>query len=143
MVMTVSKPKSLFYPTYHLPESETFEIPVGGQVTVVAMGLNPGDQVTFELVFTPAIQPDLCACPPGIVDLPSVAAATPLICCGQVVTLTDSNPFVVMDSPQGMRVRGVLNASDPDNVWVWAINTNTPDVTDRLRGCSDCETAGD
>lgn len=135
----MSKPQSLFFPGYHLPESETFEIPVGGQVTVAALGLQPGDEVTFELVFTPAIQPDLCACPPGIVELPSVAAATPLVCCGQTVTLSPDQPFVVLDTPQGMRVRGVLDSQDPSNIWVWAINTKTPNVTDRLRGCNDCQ----
>lgn len=134
----MSKPKTLFFPGYVLPESETFEIPVGGQVTVVGLGLQLGDTVTFELVFTPAIQPDLCSCPPGIVEMPSVAAAAPLVCCGTVVTVTAEQPFVVIDSPQGMRARGVLNATDPSSVWVWAINTKTPDVTDRLRGCHDC-----
>lgn len=135
----MSKPKSLFYPGYHLPESDTFEIPVGGQVTVVGLGLQHGDEVTFELVFTPAIQPDLCACPPGIVELPSVAASTPLVCCGQTVTLTVDQPFVVLDTPQGMRVRGVIDSVDPSNIWVWAINTKTPHVTDTLRGCVQCE----
>lgn len=135
----MSKPQALFYPGYHLPESDTFEIPVGGQVTVSGLGLQPGDSVTFELVFTPAIQPDLCACPPGIVELPSVAAASPLVCCGTTVTLSYAQPFVVIDTPQGMRARGVLSAADPSNIWVWATNTKTPNVTDRLRGCNECQ----
>lgn len=135
----MSKPKALFYPGYYLPESDTFEIPVGGQVTVVGLGLQPGDAVTFELVFTPAIQPDLCACPPGVVEMPSVAAATPLKCCGKTVTLTSDQPNIIIDTPQGMRARAVIDAPDPSNIWVWAINTQTPNVTERLRGCNNCE----
>lgn len=136
---TVSKPKALFYPTYHLPESDTFEIPLDGQVTVTALGLYPGDKVTFELVFTPAVQPDMCACPPGQVELPSVAAATPLMCCGTPVTLTLDQPYAIIDAPQGMRVRAVLDAGSPDSIWVWAQNTGTPNVNDRMRGCCSAE----
>lgn len=130
----MTKPKSLFYPGYYLPESDTFEIPLDGQVTVSALGLQPGDVISFELVFTPAIQPDFCASPPCTVDLPSVAAATPLIVRGTKVTLTAGNPFVVMDAPQGMRVRAVMEEGDQSQIWVWATKTQTPNVTDNLRG---------
>lgn len=130
----MSKPKSLFWPGYHLPESDTFEIPLDGQVTVTALGLQPGDSVTFELVFAPAVQPDLCSCPPGIVELPSVAAATPLRAGGKAIKLDAGTPYVIIDAPQGMRVRGVLTTSDASNIWVWAANTKTHDVSNELRG---------
>lgn len=133
--MKMSKSKALFYPGYDLPESDTFYLPVGGQVTVVAMGLMPGDEVSFEMIFAPAIQPDLCACPPGIVELPSVAASAPMMCCGEPIKLTADNPFVVMDAPQGVRVRGVMQAALQSGIWVWAFETDTKNVTDRLRGC--------
>lgn len=134
VVMTVSKPKTIFWPGYHLPESDTFEIPLGGQVTVTALGLQAGDEISFELVFTPAVQPDLCSCPPGIVDLPSVAASTVLKLGGEIIKLNADHPYVVLDAPQGMRVRGVLSAADHSGIWVWATNTSTANVSDTQRG---------
>lgn len=125
----------LFWPGSLLTKSDPFHIPVGGQKTVVALGLGAGETVTFEIVITPAIEPDICMCPPGDVELPSVASSAPLTCCGQTVTLNSSNPFVIIDAPQAAQVRAVFNGATDNDLWVWVANTETSDVTDKLRGC--------
>lgn len=128
----------LFWPQHIAPESDTFVIEYGHQMTIAAIGLQPGDKVTFQMVHVPTLNPDTCACPPGIVELPSVAAYAPLMCCGAEIELTADNPVVVLDNPQRMLLRAVLDAQDTDGIWVWALDTQTANVTDRLRGCA-CE----
>lgn len=117
------------------PESATFSLEFGQQLTITGFGLQSGDEVQFEMVHVPALNPDMCACPPGRVDLPSVAAVTPLMCCGTPQVLTPDNPVVIIDSPQRTLLRAVLVAADPENVWVWAVETDTPNLNDRMRGC--------
>lgn len=117
------------------PESDTFIIPMGGQITVTAVGLDADDTITFQHVYVPSIDPDQCGCPPGNVTLPSVAGMTELRCCGNPVTLSADNPVVILDNPQRSLIRAVLNATDPSVVWAWAIETDTSDINDRLRGC--------
>lgn len=126
----------LFWPQHVEPESQTFQIPHGMQLTVVAVGLQEGDEVTFQIVHVPTIDLDDCACVPSIAVMPSVAAYTDLMCCGEKITLTVDNPHIILDSPQRMLMRAVLVAEEPDSVFVWALETNTPNVTDRLRGCA-------
>lgn len=132
---------TLFHPGYVHSESQTFTIDYGKQMTIAAIGLEPGDTINFEMLHVPAIDPDNCVCPPGSVELPSVAAYSMLQCCGTLVELNIANPVVILDNPQRMLLRAVLNTSDPDSIWVWAIETATPDLTSGLRGCN-CEDGG-
>lgn len=128
----------LFHPGHVAPESTTFQIPFGGQMTVAAIGLEAGDFIEFQLVFIPTVDPDTCACPPGQVILPHVAAYATVKCCGEPVRLTSDNPIVILDNPQRFFIRAVLTAADIDEVYAWAIETKTGSNNDRLRGCS-CE----
>lgn len=124
------------------PESKTFIIDYDRQLTVTAIGLQAGDSVGFQMVYVPALDPDSCTCPPFPVVLPSVAAVQELRCCGTPITLTEDNPVVILDNPQRTLLRAVLNTSDPDGIYVWAVETATHDLNDRLRGCS-CGTTGE
>lgn len=117
------------------PESDTFIIPQGSQLTITAIGLDPGDTITFQMVYVPSLDPDRCSCPPGTVTLPSVAGFAELRCCGSAVTLGPDNPVVILDNPQRTLLRAVLNAVDPSSVFAWAVETDTSDINDRLRGC--------
>lgn len=119
-------------------ESDTFIIPFGGQMTVTAIGLDPDDFISFQLVYVPSLDIDHCSCPPGVVNLPSVAGVTELRCCGTPITLNADSPVVILDTPQRTLLRAVLHATDPSLVWAWAIETSTANVNDRLRGCG-CE----
>lgn len=129
----------LFKPSLNVRESETFTLSRGKQITVVALGLGQNDKITFEIILTPAIAPDLCSCPPYKVELPSVGASAPLIKCGVKPTLDINNSFVVIDAPQNFGLRAVLETDDASGIYVWAFDTNTANVTDLLRGytCGD------
>lgn len=126
----------LFWPQHVDPESDTFVIDYGKQMTVTAIGLQTGDSITFQMVYVPSVNPDSCSCPPGVVTLPSVAAYSELTCCGEPITLTPENPVVVLDAPQRTLLRAVLTAADLDGIWVWVSETDTHNVTDRMRGCA-------
>lgn len=115
--------------------SPTFSIDYGKQVTITAMGLQAGDDIGFEMVYVPSLNPDECSCPPIPAVLPSVAASESLQCCGSPIQLTSGAPVIVLDVPQRTLLRAVLTAADPSSVWAWATDTNTPDLNDRLRGC--------
>lgn len=103
------------------------------QITVVGLGYEPLQATTFELVLLSEFVPDPCACPPGKVVLPGVAAAAPLTCCGTVIQLDADHPFVIIDAPIGAKLRAVQhNGPGPT---VYYTETDTRDVNDRLRGC--------
>lgn len=110
------------------------------QVTVYAMALQDNDQVHLQLVLMSDLIPPPCVCPPGRVTLPSVIDSVPLSCCGEPIILSREQPYVVLDAPQGSHIRAVLNGgnADADAQRVWWVPTNTPNVTDKLRGCP-CE----
>lgn len=110
------------------------------QVTVQAMGLHAGDEVHLEIVLLSDMTPPACACPPGRPTLPAVIDAVPLSCCGEPVVLSRDQPFVVLDAPQGSKLRARLETTMQDTQVVWFQNTATPNVNDRLRGCP-CEDA--
>lgn len=117
--------------------SDTFQIL--SQVTVYALGLQPGDVVSFYVALVSDIVRSACVCPPGNVVLPAVVDEVQLTCCGEPVTLTPDKPFVVLDAPQNIRMRAKLTQLDPDEPLstqvVWYNVTNTANVNDRLRGC--------
>lgn len=127
---------SLFFPQHVAPESDTFMIDYGGQMTIIAIGLDEGDSIEFQVVHVPSIDPDHCACPPGQVTLPSVAGFAVLKCCGEAITVTADNPVVILDNPQRMFIRAVLNAEDTSGIYAWAVDTSTHNINDRLRGCA-------
>ena len=128
--------QALFWPQHVEPESSTFSIDYGKQMTVYAVGLEANDEITFQILHVPSIDPDHCACPPGAVTMPAVAGYAPLMCCGTEVKLTATNPFVIIDAPQRVLLRAVLKADSPENnVWAWVTETETHNVTDRMRGC--------
>lgn len=124
---------TLFEPDPTAPaQSQTFAIEYGKQLTITSVGLDSGDTVTFQIVFVPAVDPDNI--PAGRVRLPSVAAYSTLKVRGQTVTLSSDNPSIILDTPQRTLLRAVLNTSDPGNIRVWAVESNTSDVSDQLRG---------
>lgn len=133
----------LFWPDYLMNESRTFVIPFGGQLTAMGFGLQASDEITFQVVHVPAVDFDPCECIPANVELPSVAAHFPLKCCGEEIKLTEDNPMVILDAPQATLMRAIRNVGDIDSVIVWATQTKTADVTDRLRGCPCASTDGD
>lgn len=125
----------LFFPEHIAEESDTFMIPFASQMTIMAVGMDVGDFIEFQLVHVPSMNPDKCACPPGQVVLPSVAGFAILKCCGEPIRLTADNPVVILDSPQRMFLRAVLTASDTSGIFAWAVESDTHNVNDRLRGC--------
>lgn len=136
--MKLGETKTLFHPGFEDNHSDTFEVSVGGQTTLVAMGLMPGEKVEVELVLVPAIQPNVCACVPYAAELPSVAATAPLNCCDGRVTLDSCRSFVVLNAPQGVRMRAIATTGDNTSLWVWAIGTATPMPSEYMQGCGDC-----
>lgn len=128
--------KQLFYPNKMTTTSDSFVIPIGGQVTVFAFGLEPDDEITFDMLYVPSLAGDPCDCPPGgQAELPQAAAVERLRCCGESIRLTYDNPYVILDSPQNIFIRANLEAEDTMAVTSWLVTTNTPNVNDRLRGC--------
>lgn len=119
----------LFYPGYGKAESDTFYLGEGEQITLVALGLQPGDSVGVQIVYSPAIEPDPCTCPPAVVELPSVMAAAPLPCIdcaeGREPKLTADAPVLIFDYPQGFHLRAVIDAQDEDAIWVWMNKTRS------------------
>lgn len=134
--MNLGDKKPLFSPGDLTTHSDTFYLPVGGQISVVALGLEDDDTVTFEIVLVPAEEPDLCPCSPGVPPSPKVAATATLTCCDDPVTLTSDRPVAIIDAPQNARFRAILSAANRDDIWVWASATETKNVTSSMRGCS-------
>lgn len=129
----------LFYPNQLAEVSGTFAVPVGGQLTVYGFGLQPGDKITFEMLYVPTLKGEPCETPPGgQAELPQAAAVAPLLCCGKEIAVTIDNPYVVIDAPQNILLRAVLEAEDIPSIASWAIETKTANVNDRMRGCQ-CE----
>lgn len=108
------------------------------QLTFVAFGLEGTDEVSFEVVLLSAPLQAGCQCPPGQVVMPSVAQSFPLTCCGEPIKLTESNPFVIIDAPQGFMLRALWNVLPTEGQVVMCEETATPNLNGRLRGCP-CE----
>lgn len=115
----------LFDPDRVAAESDTFQIEYGGQMTVLAIGLEEDDYVEFQAVHIPTLDPDRCACPPGVVVLPEVASYVTLQCCGNPIRITPENPVVVLDGPQRFFLRAVLHTNDTEGKYVWAIESKS------------------
>jgi hypothetical protein len=113
------------------------------QVTVAALGIPVGAEVTFEMVrlSTPSYEP-VC---PGSCEMPPVQFASeiawqPLMCCnGNKVKVTSNNPYILLDSPQHVRLRALLTNYDfsdgpfPGEVIVYPSDSTIPG--DDKRGC--------
>lgn len=122
--------------------SSPFE--VADQITVSAYSLGPTDRVRFYIVGLSEVLKAACGCPPGAVQLPSVIDEMPLNCCGNPIELTRQQPWVVIDSPQGVKLRAKLEDSSgsplvPTDQLVVYKATNTRHVNDRMRGCACAE----
>ena len=120
--------------------SEPFE--VSKQVTVYAYNLQPNEQVTFHIVALSELVKSACGnCPPAV-TLPTVVDEMPLLCCGERIVLTRDNPWVIIDSPQGTKIRAKLETASsgevvvPTDQLVVYNETNTENVNDRMRGCA-------
>lgn len=123
--------------------SAPFTVPTNGQMTLYAMGLKPEDYVEIDAVLFSTNALDPCACPPPSVRPPDVLDSVPLRCRpsdAAPIRLTRNRPSAVIDTPQQqpLRVRLITTDETPTTQLVWVIDTNTRDVTDRMRGCS-CE----
>lgn len=136
--------KLLFDPSNSSLTSRTFRIDEGKQVTIVAIGMQPGDYITFEAIHLIASAPPIaCGCYITEAEMPYIAGVQELKCPAclsetlRPVRLTDRNPSVVLDSPQDTLLRAVYHGTgvDAHTVTVWYDETNTPDLTDTMRGC--------
>lgn len=116
---------------------------VADQITVFALGLEPGDEVTFDIVMLSRFTPTPCVCPPFPVVLPSVIDELPLRCCEDIITLTRDRPWVIIDAPQGAKLRARLTAGGPITTQVVAYEeTRTPYPSAFMRGCA-CASTGE
>lgn len=123
-------------------DSKIFQ--VNHQRTIVAVGMEPGDFITFEVVLLGSGSPSsVCGCyvtqmqPGAILGVEELKCP---VCESQTlrpVRLTDRNPVVVLDVPQGALVRAIYHGTgiDLQTVTVHAYATNTPNLTDAMRGC--------
>ena len=122
-------------------DSPTFE--ANGQVTIIGMGLQDGDYITFEVVNVVPGANVPCGCRISTLNPAQIAGTQELICpvCEtdtvRPVRLTERNPIVVIDHPQNTLLRAIYHGTGVDmrTVSVWAENTATTDLTDALRGC--------
>ena len=113
-------------------------ITLKSQLTFAAFGLEDDDEVLFEVVILTEPLKASCQCPPGQVAMPSVAQSFPLTCCSGQVKLTATQPFIILDAPQGFLIRASWNVLPDDGQVVLYEETNTPNLNGRLRGCP-CE----
>lgn len=119
--------------------SEPFD--VSGQLTIYAYNLVGTEKVVFEIVALSELVKSACGnCPPAV-QLPTVVDAIPLQCCGELIQLSREMPWVIIDSPQGAKVRAKLQtnmgaAVTPTDQLVVYSTTNTLNVNDRMRGCA-------
>lgn len=138
---------TLFDHTSISPNSRFFYL--DQQLTIVGIGLPPGDYITFEVVESnPATRARNCGCdlvPPGKIAL---AAAQVLVCPSckgtiEPIKLTPTNPVVILDHPQGFFIRAVYhgNGLQQGSISVRAFDSNTPNISVEMRGCLDdcCE----
>lgn len=115
--------------------SANFQLTVGGQLTLKAVGFDesdPDNYIWVELVVINRFKPADPCCP-GPVNLPSVVASVPLRCCGELIRLDANNPYVIIDAPQDSLLRARLEGDTVPMAWI--SETKTPDLNDRLRGC--------
>jgi hypothetical protein len=123
-------------------DSPVFE--VKNQVTVVAVGLQPDDYITFEVISVIAgVRSTVCGCRVNPATDSAIGGVTELQCptcvsdTQQLVRLTNRNPVVIIDNPQNAMLRAIYHGDgiDMHTVTVWAVETDSQDLTDSMRGC--------
>lgn len=114
--------------------SEPFEISNGKQATLVAYGLEDGDQVVVEIVNTTRALPatgDVCC--PGTVGLPEISSVALLRCRnGARIVMTKDHPWAVLDAPQGLQLRVRVITTD------LAATITVDKVESASNGCMSC-----
>ena len=133
---------TLFQPSSPANDSVVFELKQ--QMTVVAMGMQPDDYITFEIVLiSDAARAKICGCRLLEAGTSSVYQLQPLMCpaCSdgspRFVRVTPQNPIVVLDAPQGALLRAMYHGTGVDlhTVTVTVGESDTIDLTSTLRGC--------
>lgn len=116
---------------------------VADQVTVYAFGLEPTQRVAFYMTGLSEVMKASCGtgCPPSV-TLPTVVDEMQLACCGAPIYLTRAQPWVIIDSPQAVKIRAKLESSlgapqvPEAQTFIGYRPTNTANVNDRMRGCA-------
>lgn len=108
--------------------SNIFTIPVGGQITLQAVGLENGDYIELELVRTTEVGPGGDLCCPGPVSLAEIGWHVPLTvqdrCCEEVsVRLYPNRPYLVLDTPQALQLVAVKYADPAAQIEVFLEQT--------------------
>lgn len=112
-----------------------FTVPVGGQITVFALGLAGTDYVEFEIVLYSDPMNHGCACPPLVFEPLAPELTAPLVTASGALRLTPERPYVILDAPQGVPLRARFVGESPVvSQQVWFENTNTPTPTEFMRG---------
>jgi hypothetical protein len=116
---------------------------IDSQVTVAALGLPAGATVTFEMVQISSPMRDLMC--PGSCEIPEIASSVetawqPLMCCeGQPVRVNATNPFIVLDAPQHVRLRAIVTGYDfsaaPFSGEIIVYPSTSTITNDTMRGC--------
>lgn len=137
-------PIVLFNHTSANLDSPVFELDT--QRTVVGIGLQPGDYITFEVItVAPAARAKICGCRISAAGAAVVDGVQELLCPGcesedgepVPVKLTAANPVVILDSPQGSLIRAMYYGTGVGlrTVTVWTTTSNAGSLTNEMRGC--------
>jgi hypothetical protein len=123
-------------------DSPLFQI--NNQKTIIAVGMDPGDYITFEIVqLSPGVPSSVCGCyisamrPGSVIGIEQMQCPACESATLRPVRLTSRNPVVILDLPQETFVRAMYNGTGVNNrsVYVYAYETATPNLTDAMRGC--------
>lgn len=125
-------------------DSPVFELDT--QRTVVGIGLQPGDYITFEVItVAPAARAKICGCRILAAGSAMVDGLQELVCpsCESEdtvpapVKLTAANPVVILDSPQGSLIRAMYHGTGVGlrTVTVWTTHSDVGSLTAEMRGC--------
>lgn len=117
----------LFPPGEISSVSDTFQIPYGGEITVVAFGMQKGDYCHFEVVNIPGVEPATCDCapPPNLDRALSVQERVLLQYKGKPVVLTPENPIVVLSAPQGFHLRCIRHLVTDADRYSFSVHYST------------------
>lgn len=110
----VQKKFNLFHPGVLAAQSRPFEVPMNGQVTVMAIGLQGNDYIEFEMISVPGVDIQ-CNCLPGSGEALSVTNTQTLKFAGTPVRVTAGNPVVIITAPQGVLMRAVRHVEEELN----------------------------
>lgn len=112
-----------------------FSVPIGGQLTVFALGLVGAEYIEFEIVRYTDPMNNGCACPPLVFEPLAPELTALLQSCAGPLQLTTDRPFLILDAPQAVPLRARFVGANPVvSQRVWFEITNTPAPTDYMRG---------